>query len=87
MRGLLCVKSILTLIVGVTLAVLVITHPDEYRDLFQNVCVMTFTFYFAHQSDKVAEQLKGVKKDGREGSGHIDVSGESGLQEGKRGGV
>lgn len=62
MNNLLCVKSLLTLIVGLTIAVLVVLYPDQYKETFQNVCIMVFTFYFSHQVDKTEQRNRRKKE-------------------------
>lgn len=51
-NNLLCVKSIMTVSVTVTLCILTILYPDTYSEVFRNISVMIATFYFAHQTDK-----------------------------------
>lgn len=55
-NSLLCVKSIITLIVILTLAALVIIDKiqgnSEYKEIFTIVVTSVTTFYFSHQTDK-----------------------------------
>lgn len=61
-KGLLCVKSIMTIILSVALVILTIKNPDNFSDTFKSCVTMVVTFYFAHQSEK-AEKKKEADKD------------------------
>lgn len=51
-RGLLCVKSIITIILCVTFSILCFLYPDTYEDTMKSVIIAVITFYFAHQIEK-----------------------------------
>lgn len=51
-KGLLCVKSIITIILCVAFSVLCFLYPEVYEDTMKNVIIAVITFYFAHQIEK-----------------------------------
>lgn len=51
-KGLLCVKSIMTIILSIALAVLTFKDPETFGDTFKSCATMVVTFYFSHQLDK-----------------------------------
>ena len=51
-HNLLCVKSIITVVLIVTLATLAIMNPDEYKATIENLTYIVVTFYFTHQTNK-----------------------------------
>ena len=55
MHGFLCVKSIVTVILVLTLAYLAITHPEEYKETIINITYIIVTFYFSYQNNKKKE--------------------------------
>lgn len=65
---LLCVKSIMTIAITITLCVLTYFYPETYADVFKNVAVMVATFYFAHQNNK------------REVSNNVGISNDGNLR-------
>lgn len=57
-KGLLCVKSIMTIILSVALVVLTLKNPETYADTFKSCVTMVVTFYFAHQVDKKGDDTR-----------------------------
>lgn len=55
-HGLLCVKSIMTIVLSVGLVYLTITNPETFGDTFKSCVTMVVTFYFTHQINKTTEQ-------------------------------
>lgn len=51
-NGLLCVKSIATLILVSGLVVLTVLETDTFADVFKTCITSVITFYFVHQTDK-----------------------------------
>lgn len=51
-NGLLCVKSIATLILVVGLVALTILETETFADVFKTCITSVITFYFVHQTDK-----------------------------------
>lgn len=51
-----CVKSIITICVILTLCVLTVMYPETYCDTFKSVVTMVATFYFTHQLNKREEK-------------------------------
>lgn len=51
-HNLLCVKSIITVVLIVTLATLAFMNPDEYKATIENLTYIVVTFYFSHQTNK-----------------------------------
>lgn len=54
-NGLLCVKSIMTIVLTVALCVLTFMYPEQYAETMKACVTMVVTFYFAHQIDKRGE--------------------------------
>jgi hypothetical protein len=61
--NLMCVKSIMTIVLTVTLAVLAILYPARFGDNLKDMCYIVVTFYFTHQTNKQAEK-KGDENEG-----------------------
>lgn len=51
-KGLLCVKSIITIILCGAFSALCFLYPETYEDTMKNVIIAVITFYFAHQIEK-----------------------------------
>ena len=51
-NGLLCVKSIATLILVVGLVALTILETEIFADVFKTCITSVITFYFVHQNEK-----------------------------------
>lgn len=56
-HGLLCVKSIMTIVLSIGLVYLTITNPETFGDTFKSCVTMVVTFYFTHQVNKSSESL------------------------------
>lgn len=54
-NGLLCVKSVMTIVLTVALCVLTFMYPEQYAETMKACVTMVVTFYFAHQVDKRGE--------------------------------
>lgn len=61
--NLMCVKSIMTIVLTVTLAVLAILYPDRFGDTLKDMCYIVVTFYFTHQINK-RDEKKGDEHEG-----------------------
>lgn len=61
--NLMCVKSIMTIVLTVTLAVLAILYPDRFGDTLKDMCYIVVTFYFTHQINK-RDDKKGDEHEG-----------------------
>lgn len=68
-NGLICVKSIMTIVLTVALCVLTFMYPEEYAETMKACVTMVVTFYFAHQVEKAevkrnaAENIQGGKRE------------------------
>lgn len=51
-RNLMCVKSIITILLVLSVVVLSYIYPEQYAETMRNCCTMVVTFYFSHQSQK-----------------------------------
>lgn len=51
-NGLMCVKSIATLVLVVGLVALTILETETFADVFKTCITSVITFYFVHQTDK-----------------------------------
>lgn len=51
-NGLLCVKSIATLILVIGLVALTILDTETFADVFKTCITSVITFYFVHQNEK-----------------------------------
>ena len=60
-KGLLCVKSILTIVLSIGFVVLTFMYPDEYAETMKTVVTTVITFYFTHQINKME-----VKENGKQ---------------------
>lgn len=51
-RGLLCVKSIITIVLCIAFSALTFLYPDVYAETMKTVVTTVITFYFTHQMNK-----------------------------------
>lgn len=64
-KNLLCVKSIITIALIITLCVLCVLYPDRYSETLKNAVTMVVTFYFSHQIEKTKSQKGDESEDGK----------------------
>lgn len=52
LKGLLCVKSIITIVLCIGFVALTFMYPDVYAETMKTVVTTVITFYFTHQMNK-----------------------------------
>lgn len=51
-KSLFCVKSIMTIVLCISLVYLTCSYPEQYSDTFKSCVTMIVTFYFNYQANK-----------------------------------
>lgn len=55
-RGLLCVKSIITIVLCIAFSALTFLYPETYAETMKTVVTTVITFYFTHQMNKAENE-------------------------------